>query len=458
MKSSRAQIHSRVYRIPELRFEQQRLTSFAGLVILQRLFAKLQLLDRLGNCFRHLSKGSVVGLPTITLLLIVHLMLGHRRLREMDRYRHDPLVARALGLKRLPHVSTISRCLARTDREAAGRVRALSRSLVLDRLHGERLPRVTLDFDGSVIPSSRFAEGLAVGYNVHKKGQRSYYPLLCTVAQSAQVLDALHRPGNVHDSHGAIPFMRECFTAVRGRLPSTILESRVDSAFFSDEIATALNDQGVQFTMSLPFERFAELKQLIEARQRWRRLDQEWDYFELDWAPKSWSVVDRVLILRHRVRTQRKEPLQLELFTPYQQGYEFKAVLTNKSAGAKQVLLFHNGRGSQERQFGELKTQCQMDYVPTRRLAGNQLYFLSAIMAHNLYRELQMSAQEAARSTTAKRAALWIFEEAATVRQRLIQLAGRLTRPQGRLRLTLSGSEFTRKEYLTYLRGLKRAA
>ena len=50
---------------------------------------------------------------------------------------------------------------------------------------------MTLDFDGSVIPSGRYAEGLAVGNNAKKKGQRSYSPLFATVAQTAQVLAAL---------------------------------------------------------------------------------------------------------------------------------------------------------------------------------------------------------------------------------------------------------------------------
>ncbi len=397
-------------------------------------------------------------MPTITLLIIMHLMLGHRRLRDMDRYRGDPLVARTLGLRRLPHVCTVSRCLGRTDREAVSRYQALNRGVVLDRLQHEALPRVTLDFDGSVIPSGRFAEGLAVGYNAREKGQRSYYPLLCTVAQTAQVLDVLHRPGNVHDSNGAIGFMNDCFAAVRERLPGAILESRTDCAFFSDETVTFLHAQGIEFTVSVPFERFPELKGMIEGRRRWRRLDREWDYFETYWSPGCWPFRYRVLLLRHRVHVLRKEPIQLDLFAPCQPGFEFKAVLTTKSGRAKAILLFHNGRGAQENQFSDLKSQCQMDYVPTRRLAGNQLYFLSAILAHNLYRELQMSVQKPQRATTDKRAALWVFEEAATLRHRLIQLAGRMTRPQGKLRFTMSGNEVTRKDYLQLLRGLKRAA
>jgi len=458
VKSSKAQIHTRVHRLPELRFEDQRLTSHAGLVLLQALFRRLDLHDRLARCYTHLSKGLIVGLPKITMILIVHLMLGYRRLRDLDRYRDDPLVKRCIGLRRMPHVSTMSRSLVRVDHRAVRKMQNMNRTLVLERLQREALSRVTLDFDGSVISSGRYAEGLAVGYNAKKKGQRSYYPLFATVAQTAQVLDVLHRSGNVHDSHGAISFMRDCIGAVRERLPGVVVESRKDAAFFSDETVTLLDHQGVEFTISVPFERFPQLKALIEGRRRWRKLDGEWDYFETSWAPGCWSAQYRVLLLRHRVRTLRREPIQLELFVPYEQGYEFKAVITNKTGSAKRILLFHNGRGAQENLFSELKGQCQMDYVPTRKLAGNQLYFLSAVVAHNLYREMEMVHSGVRRFTTAKRATLWAFPEAATLRQRLIVRAGRLTRPQGRLHLTLSGNDMLRREFLDYLVPLKKAS
>lgn len=158
------------------------------------------------------------------------------------------------------------------------------------------------------------------------------------------------------------------------------------------------------------------------------------------------------------VRTLNREPIQRELFVPHVSGYEFKAVITRKEGSAKRILLFHNGRGAQENFFAELKGQCQMDYVPTRRLANNQLYFLSAVLAHNLHRELEMARSRVHRSTTAKRAALWIFPEAATMRQRLILRAGRLTHPQGQLCLTMSGNEVTRPDFHDYLERLKRTS
>ena len=411
MKFSRAQTHSRVYKLPELRFEDQRLTSFSGTVVLHALFKSMSIQGKLQGCFAHLQKGAVVGFHNVALLIILHLMLGYRRLRDIDRYREDPLVRRALRLRRLPHVSTVSRMLCRADVRSLTNLQQFNRDLVLQRLEHQGLARVTLDFDGSVISSGRYAEGTAIGYNDKKKGARSYYPLFCTVAQTGQVLDAYHRAGNVHDSNGALAFIGACIAAVRSQLSGVIVESRKDSAFFSDETVSFLDSQKVEFSISVPFERFSELKEIIESRGTWQRLDSEWSYFELPWSPNCWSKRYRFLFLRHKVKKQRKEPVQLELFVPHEEGYEFKVIVTNKHGKAKGILFFHNGRASQENVFSELKDQCQMDYVPARRLVGNQWYFLSAVIAHNLFRELHMKCCTRDRATTAKRSPLWSFRK-----------------------------------------------
>ena len=281
MKISKAQILRRVHSISEIRFEDQRLSSYSGLVVIQELFKRLNLRSRLSGCFHHIRSGAIVGFHVITLLLIVHLMLGYRRLREMERYEDDPLVLRALGLSRLPDVSTVTRRLSELDRESIVKVRKMNRTLVLDPLPSRGLGRLTMDFDGSVLSTGRIAEGTAVGFNKKKKGQRSYYPLFCTIAQTGQVLDLYHRPGNVHDSNGAEQFILSRIGSVRAVLPAVKLEARLDSAFFADKHVQMLDEQGVEFTISVPFERFAELKAMVEGRKRWRPLDGRWSYFEL---------------------------------------------------------------------------------------------------------------------------------------------------------------------------------
>jgi len=457
MKYSKSEVHRQTHSLPALRFEDGQLTSFSGLILVQALFARLGLKDRLRRCFNHLTVSPIFGHATLVLCLVLHLLLGYRQLRDLRYYSDDPLVQRTLGLSRLPDVATLSRGLAVADAESVSRLQGLVREGVVTRLVALGLPRVTLDFDGSVIGTGKWAEGTAVGFNRKKKGQRSYYPLFCTVAQTAQVLDVLHRSGNVHDSHGAKDFILSCIAVVRASLPGVSIEVRMDSAFFNDEIVGSLDAAGVEYTVSVPFERFADLKARIEARRFWWRGAAQWDYFEAKWKPKAWKTPHRFLFIRTRVKQQHKEPIQLDLFVPHDYGYEFKVILTNKPLGARKALLFHNGRGSQEGIFAELKSDNALGYIPTRTWIGNQIYLLSVLLAHNLGRELQMIAHPPSRATLEKRPAFWVFERLDTFRRRIIQRAGRLIRPQGQLTLSMSANPAVQDELLHYLDALQAA-
>jgi hypothetical protein len=297
-----------------------------------------------------------------------------------------------------------------------------------------------------------------VGFNKAKKGARSYYPLFCTVAQTGQFFDLLHRPGNVHDSNGADEFMMHCFQKARASLPNTVFESRMDSAFFSQNTLVSLGSSHVKFTASVPFERFAELKSMIEQRNRWRTIDRQWAYFETQWRPKSWDTSYRFLFIRKKVKSQQKGPLQLHLFEPRDLHFDYKVIVTNKIESARSVVLFHNGRGSQETIFGDAKTDAALDALPSRRLAGNQIFTLCAMMAHNLSREIQMLASTPASRSLPKRPAQWAFEKLDTLRHRIIQRAGRLTRPAGELTLTMSANHAVQQDLLHFLDVLQKAA
>jgi len=456
MKLSRNAIRRKTHAIPTLRFEQQRLTSFSGLMLFQALFSRLDLKRRLRSCFE--ASGVIYQRSTIVLALVVHLLLGYRQLRDARYYRDDPMVRRLLGLTRLPDVATVSRCLAEATDASVARMRRLCRELVLERLVALAPRRLTLDFDGSVISTGRWAEGTAVGFNRKKKGQRSYYPLFCTLAQTGQVFDLLHRPGNVHDSRGAKDFLIACIEHIRTALPGVVLEARLDSAFFSDEIVRTLHERGVEFSISVPFERFVGLKQRIEKRHRWHRVNADLSYFEDRWKPKSWPRRFRFVFLRTAHRCRSKQPVQLDLFEPVDMAFRYTVVVTNKTVNAAAVVRFHHGRGAQEGVFAELKSQGQLDYIPTRTLAGNQLYGLAAVLAYNLNRELQMTVEAPDRTTTPTRAALWRFKQLESVRRNLVQRAGRITRPQGELTLTVSANDQVRDELLHCLDRLHQAA
>jgi hypothetical protein len=441
MRVSRKQVTSATHAVPELRFEEQEMTSFGGLLIFQSLFKSIDLRTRLRAAVRHLPSSGAYCASRILLLLIVHLTLGWRRLRDIDYYRTDPLVKRVIGLDRMPDVSTVSRRLTEFDDAAISKLRGLLREIVSERAIAASPRCLTLDFDGSVITTkARGIEGTAVGYNTKKKGARSYYPLFAVMAQTGQVFDVLHRAGNCHDSRGAREFILESQGILRTSGFRGTLEVRLDGAHYSDATCTGLHDTGVEFSVSVPFERIPQLKGVVAQRRTWWRIDDEWSCFSWSWRPNAKSRSSfPCVVYRRRVAKPRQGPIQLDLFEPIERSYEFKIVMTNKRLSAAALLQFHNGRGSQEATFAENKSQLGLGYLPSRRQVGNQVYMLCNLIAHALGRELQMrAAPPRATRNTAKRACLWAIERIDTLRKRLIQRAARITRPQGRIVLTFA--------------------
>lgn len=453
MKSSKAEIHAAFHKIPQLRFAGERqLTSYSGLVIIQALIAKLGLKERFRRSFAADRKHAIYGPNSILMLVLLLVMLGFSRLRDLDDCREDPMLARVAGLRRIPDVATVSRHLAKCDDRSIAELRKnVLREPVLERLEAQRFARITADFDGSVQSTCGHAEGTAVGYNRRKKGARSYYPLFCTIAQTDQFFDFHHRPGNVHDSNGAPDFMGACFWQLGQRLPGVQIETRLDSAFFNEIVFLTMEEHDVEFSCSVPFERFPALKGLVEDCEQWEQIDDTWSSFETEWKPKSWDESYRVVFVRKRQPVRRREPLQLDLFIPKDFEHEYTVIVTNKTTSAKNVVAFHHGRGSQEKLFGEAKQHAALDVVAGKRLSTNQAFTLMSMLAHNLSRELQMATNPPQRATLPTRPARWLFLSLGTIRQRFLHRAGKLSRPQGELTLTLNANDKIEPELRRHL-------
>lgn len=434
MRVSRKDVSSATHAVPEIRFERQELTSFGGLVMLQLLLQSIDFRSSLRAAVRHLPSGGGYCASRVILILVVHLFIGWRRLRDLDYYRTDPLVRHVVGLDRMPNVSTLSRRLTQFDQVSVDNLRAVLRGLVAKRSINASPRRLTLDFDGSVISTkSRGIEGTAVGYNTKRKGCRSYYPLFAVMAQTGQVFDVLHRSGNCHDSRDALPFILKCEESLRSHGFVGVLEVRIDSAHYSDATISGLHDAGIEFSVSLPFERVPHLKAMIENRKLWHRIDDEWSYFMWPWRPSASSRKSfPCVIYRRHVAKPRKGPIQLDLFEPVERDFEYKVIMTNKRMSPAKLLRFHNGRGSQEATFAEAKSQLSLGYLPSRRQIGNQMYIVCNLIALALGRELQMRAAPQRSKNTATRACLWAVERIGTLRDRLVKRAARIIHPQGR--------------------------
>ena len=139
----------------------------------------------------------------------------------------------------------------------------------------------------------------------------------------------------------------------------------MDGAFFSETIISALDELGVQYTISIPVERYTSIKCYIEQRKRWRSMRANDSYCEKISRsnPGRFNVIDSSLYVS-TATYKDKEPLQLDLFQPYDFDYQYKAIVTNKTTGATNTIEYYEGRGTQEGIFAELKSQLVLGYVP----------------------------------------------------------------------------------------------
>ena len=215
MKYSKSDVRWKFTCLPQLRFDDQQLSLFSGLIVFQQLINELDLKRRLSRCLEHQKSRPPFSPTSIILVLMVSILLGYKHLRDVRFFKSDPVVLRLLGLTRMPTVSTISRQLSTVDDRSLRGIYRLQQDAVIDVLTREQLATITLNLDGSVLGTCRHADGVASGFNKKKKGQRRYCPLNCTVAQTAQVLGVYHRSGNVHVSNGAKEFIEQCVEKVK---------------------------------------------------------------------------------------------------------------------------------------------------------------------------------------------------------------------------------------------------
>ena len=148
----------------------------------------------------------------------------------------------------------------------------------------------------------------------------------------------------------------------------------MDGAFFSEQIIQCLDELGgVQYSTSTPFERYPTIKCHIEKRKRWHRLRKGARYFEKKLPLDSWHIAPHgFAFVRDSQKGQRKGVLQLDLFEPHDFNYRYKVIVTNKETKAKHIVEYHEGRGTQEGQFAELKTQAAMSHVPCNSWNANK--------------------------------------------------------------------------------------
>jgi hypothetical protein len=446
VKLRKRSIRGRVKGSLPIVWTDEALSAHGGLELFSRYLRQQGWSDRLREIFSDRRFDSDYGSWRMALSMIGLLIVGGVRLAHLRQLGADPLFLRFARLKRLPSERTVSRWLSQLTVHWRDRLQALMRDVAFATWEAAALSRVTLELDGTIVRTGDSVEGAERGFNPHHPKDPSYYPLTAHLAQTGQLLGVWNRPGNSHDSKGAVERLEELLAEVRGRLGPVSIEVRLDSAFCQKAILELLTTSRVEYAIKMPMWRWLEVQGRIRDRKSWTRVNASVDAFSMPLRIEKWKRTERVVVFRKRISGKPAKDFQLELFQPDDGYYEYSMVATNKGCHEASLWAFMAGRGAHENTLGELKSGLAFASVVTQDWDANSAWQILNALTHNLVRDFQLHAGIATeKKNTRKRTARRLFRTMRTLRFEWIYLPARVTRSTGRAQLRIAAEPKTRQ-------------
>ena len=326
-------------RILHLSLGERNLTHFGGIFLIHQFCKKLRLKWYLQKQVSFPQRSSYYHPVELILAILYALIAGIHRLSKTKILQGNGAFQQIIGLKKFPYASSLRRFLKRVNPKVIQSINKVHDQLRLKMFYLPK-PRTSLlfDFDSSVLTLyGKFIEGAEVGYNPHKRGARSYHPLLCFESHSRDFWHGLLRPGNVYTSSGAPEFLKECL----GKIPPGIYRIRVraDSGFFDHKFIEPLDQEGIGYVIVAKMTR--PIKNKI-GNLRYHRFKKDWAAAEFFYQPFRWKKPHRFVVIRRPL--PEKDSEQLTLFHP--EALRLSGLCNQSPSQSRKDLVFLSAQGS----------------------------------------------------------------------------------------------------------------
>ena len=363
-----------------LSFRETHLTHFGGMVLLQRFCNKLGLRRLLQQWIRIPQRNADYHPSDLILALLYAIMAGLRRINKTDILQYNGTFLSLLGLPRFPDQSTLRRFLKRMPPKVIRQLVALHDHL-RTKLFPLPKPRTTLTFDLDSVVLTVYGklQYARVGYNPHKRGRRSYHPLICFEAHLQEFWHGSLRPGNTVSSTGLVPFLKLCLAKVPQPLARSRLRFRADSGCFGKRVVEFLDGLGCGY--AIVAKQYSTIK--ARAREgRFRKLAQGWETGAFRYQPLHWQHPHRFIVVRRPIPQDPVEAQQLTLFKD--RKYAYHVLVTNLRTHPWRVWRFYAQRATIEKNIRELLYDYPLGKIPTEDWVANVAFFQILLFAYNL--------------------------------------------------------------------------
>ena len=305
----------------QVKFTAKNLTGNAGLVHLGKFAEKLQISKTLKKVIS-IERGHTANyeVANVVMMLMMGVLAGIKHISHFAILRHDSVIRKLFNWEKFPDNRTFGRIFELFNQKHCNElheVETVARKKVWDK---KWFGRVTLDFDSTVIGVHGSQEGAEKGFNPKKKGQKSYHPLLCFIAQTKECLHSCFRTGSAYTGNGAPEFIKECFS----RLPKRVFQVfvRADSGFFNGSLLDVLEEQKSEYLIKVKMKNLASLLM----QQKWQPVKGKKgiESTEFFYQCQGWRKERRLVAIRKEVDLTSEN----KTLFPVPQ-YEFFAYVTN---------------------------------------------------------------------------------------------------------------------------------
>jgi hypothetical protein len=367
-------------------------TTHAGLSLVGGLLAKTRLEERLnavvvpGRVAPHVSNAEVafayVGL----------LCQGKSDFDHIEPFRKDRFFGLSLGLREVPSSPTLRQRLdlaasgadwpAILREESADLLHRLGATIspVSWRVDKQEYHYVPLDIDVSPFDNSETKkEGIGYTY----KGFFGYAPIFAYLGLEGYAVNGELRGGSVHSQKGAVEFIHESVGCARRITDKTIL-LRVDSGHDSCDTLRVCQELTIDFIVKRNLRRkHPDLwlaiaqehgmacqerpgKTVYRGKRKVKVKGVQEEVFEV------FEVVERTALANGQV-----------LIAP---EIEVAVYYTSLEAPASRIIQLYREHGTMEQFHSELKTDLDIERLPSGKFATNNLVLQFALFAYNLLR------------------------------------------------------------------------
>jgi hypothetical protein len=336
----------------------ERLTGEPGAVALREIMDRTGIVDWLTARLHDPRKPELITYPLEELLRTSLLLLaqGWRDQDDADALRFDAGLRLAASAARgttplsqdshLASQPTLSRLIDLLSRPgnrkilhealmvlAGRRFRAMRR--------GHRQRYLTLDVDSLPIEVHGHQPGSAWNGHYH---QRMYHPLIASVGETGDLLEARLREGNVHTAQGSLDFILDLVRRAERALCQVALV-RIDAGFPDEPLLSGLERNGTPYVARLRNNKVLDRLAQPHLRRPPGRPPQEprlW-FHEMSYRAQSWSKARRVVL----VVVERPDQLLLDYFW-------LITSIDAEAVPAAELLQLYRQRGRAEAHMGEL--------------------------------------------------------------------------------------------------------